>query len=142
MDKSLIYRSIIVDNSTKPNKFVSEEPKGYFKKLAFSSTCSDEFVVHLQVIERVVADAVFTGKGCAISTAALNIICSSIINKSVEGALKIIDNYRSFVRGEEFDKALLGDLVAFENVSKHLNRVQCALLGANTLKEILRGNHE
>lgn len=140
MDKRTIYQEIILSNSSKPSHKAAENTKSQHNLLCQVATCSDEFIIHFDFSNGIITNVTFSGQGCAISTAAINLLCSYLENKTKEEALLIIENYKALLHGEKYDTNLLQDLIAFENVNKHLNRVTCALVGANALKDFLE-NH-
>jgi nitrogen fixation NifU-like protein len=58
----------------------------------------------------------------------------------VTEALGIVDNYREMLRSRgqiEPDEDVLGDAVAFAGVSRHANRVKCAILGWTAFEDAL-----
>ena len=58
-------------------------------------------------------------------------------DKSVEEARVIIDNYIAMLHGNEYDEELLEEANAFVNTGKQANRIKCATLSWNGLKDIL-----
>ena len=72
-----------------------------------------------------------------ISTASTSIMTELLKDKTVEEANKIIENYLNMLYGREYDEELLGEAAAFVNTSKQANRIKCATLSWNGLKEII-----
>ena len=58
-------------------------------------------------------------------------------DKSVDEAKVIIENYINMLHGREYDEDLLEEANAFVNTSKQANRIKCATLSWNGLKDIL-----
>jgi nitrogen fixation NifU-like protein len=142
MDRRRINRTIIMQNYLHPTHSTKTEPIGYKKKLSTISTCADKFIIFVKIEDNKIEDILFTGEGCAISTASLNLMAAYLINKTKEEAIKYIENYRDFLMGINSDKNNLKDLIVFENINVHLNRVNCGLIGPNNILKILEGDHD
>ena len=56
---------------------------------------------------------------------------------NIEEARVIIDNYIAMLHGNEYDEELLEEANAFVNTGKQANRIKCATLSWNGLKDIL-----
>ena len=61
-------------------------------------------------------------------------------DKSVDEAKIIIENYLAMLHGENYDEEVLEEANAFVNTSKQANRIKCATLSWNGLKDILDKN--
>lgn len=85
--------------------------------------CGDELKVMLKTSGGVVEDAAFSGEGCAISTAAADILCDYARKKSAAHLRKMTD------------ARMLGLL----GVKVGPGRAKCALLALNTMKKTLEG---
>jgi nitrogen fixation NifU-like protein len=57
--------------------------------------------------------------------------------KTVSEAQNIIDNYLAMLHGESYDEEVLQEANAFVNTSKQANRIKCATLSWNGIKNIL-----
>lgn len=145
MNKNEIYRSIIISNSLKPSKYVSEnfDAQNYKRVGVRSRTCSDNYEIFLHFKDEIIDKAFFTGYGCSISKSSTNIICEYLLGKTKDQAISLLNSYRkTVIKEEEPNAKFLGDLIAFENVSNHLNRIPCALMSANALIVALEVKHE
>jgi len=131
-------RKIIMKNYAHPSQFVKSTPPDFYLKIHGKiDTCSDEFDIFVSVEQDIIKNILFNGEGCSISTASLNLLATYLIGKTIKEALLFIHNYILFVNGQKSDKSLLHKLLVFENVHSHLNRKECALLGANHLQKLL-----
>lgn len=126
-----------MDNYLHPSQFVKLKPENYLEIKGKINTCSDEFNIFLKLNNNIIENILFNGQGCSISTAALNLIGTYLIGMTKKEALLFINKYFMFVNGEKVDELKLDKLVVFANVHTHLNRKECALLGANYIKKIL-----
>ena len=57
--------------------------------------------------------------------------------KTKEEALKIIDNYEKMINEEEYDKDLLEELLAYEDIYKQPARKKCATLAILGIKDLI-----
>ena len=60
--------------------------------------------------------------------------------KTLNQAEIIIENYLNMLHGKEYDEEVLEEANAFVNTSKQANRIKCATLSWNGLKEIIEKN--
>ncbi|MBQ4252056.1 MAG: iron-sulfur cluster assembly scaffold protein, partial [Erysipelotrichaceae bacterium] len=77
------------------------------------------------------------GVACTISTASTSIMTQLVKGKSVEEAGVILDNYFRMIDGQDYDEELLDEAVCMKNVGKQANRIKCATIGWNGLKQLL-----
>ena len=80
----------------------------------------------------------FDGVGCTISTASLSILSELVKGKSIDEAYTLIENYEKMLQETSFDEDLLQEAVVFKDVSKQANRIKCAMIGYQGLKELLQ----
>ena len=135
-----IKRELILDNFNYPNnKGLTNDPT-YIKKSDKNPSCIDHFDIELKLEDGVVKDIRFDGEACAIATSSLSIAIHRFIGKSKEEVLNIIDNYKKMVNEEEYDKSVLEDLLAFDEIWKQESRKTCATLGINIIEDIIKNN--
>lgn len=137
MDEN-IKRSFIIDNYKHP--FNKEKLEGTSIR-AKSATCIDDISLKIKLDGGIIRNAYFDGEACVISTAATSIILKNIIGKTVEEALKFLENYEAMINEEDYDTALLNDLIVFDNIYKQPNRKQCALISAGAIIKYLKENY-
>ncbi|WP_339030354.1 Fe-S cluster assembly sulfur transfer protein SufU [Spiroplasma endosymbiont of Cantharis nigra] len=130
-------RQIIMEHYTQPDfKGLIENEKSIIK-FQDSPTCADEINVQLLIEGEKIVDARFDGNACAISTASTDILCSKLINLTRQEAQKQLFNYFNMIAGNDYDEEILDELIAFWEINKQGNRINCALLGADGLKWIV-----
>ncbi len=104
-------------------------------------SCGDEITLELALKDGVVADASFTGVGCAISQASTSLMIGLIRGETEEKARQLAATFLAMIKGEvpADDPALeeLGDAAALQGVSRLPARVKCAVLPWHTLAEAL-----
>ncbi|MCK5806941.1 MAG: hypothetical protein KAG91_00925 [Mycoplasmataceae bacterium] len=102
----------------------------------FSQQCVDE--LHIQLSKD---EVLWSGVGCAIFQSSSDIFISKIQNSSKEEILKLVENYENMINdnGESFNEELLGELLIFRDVKKHLNRLHCANMISQSLNKHFMG---
>lgn len=139
MDSNL-KRELILDNFNYPNnKGLTNDPS-YIKKSDKNPSCIDHFDIEIKLEDGIVKDIRFDGEACAIATSSLSIAIHRFIGKSKEEVLNIIDNYKKMVNEEEYDKTILEDLLAFDEIWMQESRKTCATLGINIIEDIIKNN--
>lgn len=135
MDSEL-RREIILDNYSNPfHKETKEE--GYIKANANNASCIDNINIYLKINNNIIEDAYFDGEACAISTASTSIMIKEIIGKTKEDAIKIIDNFNNMINEKEYDKTLMKESLAFDEMYKQESRKTCATLPYKALFKIV-----
>ena len=84
-----------------------------------------------------IVDIRFDGEACAISTSATSIMINSLIGKTKEEALAILNNYEKMIDNEEYNEEVVGELNVYSDISKQPNRRKCALLPFESLRKII-----
>ena len=140
MDKD-IKRSIILDNYQKPNnKRVSGT--GYVKINTRNVSCIDNLDIYLKIENDIIKDVSFEGEACVISISSTNILSNLLIGKNKKDGIYLIDNYLKMINEEDYDREVLGELLAFDDTSRQPSRIKCATLSANGIKDYLeKENH-
>ena len=131
-----VYREVLVERSRRPRHHGVADPQTHSQE-GVNPSCGDELVLSLNVQEGTVAEARFTGHGCAISQASADLMAEAITGRTVAEALKLSAAFRAFIRGEN-PGLELGELQALEGVRKLHARVKCATLPWTTLDEAIR----
>ena len=106
-------------------------------------SCGDELTLQLRVEDGKIAEASFTGHGCAISQASADIMADLITGKSVEEARHLAGLFLAMIRGEELSEQDYEDLdeaAELKDISHMPARVKCAELAWRTLDTMLRDN--
>lgn len=106
-------------------------------------SCGDE--LHLKVRlgdDGKIAEAAYTGHGCAVSMASADMMSDLMVGKTPEEAIKLCDLFKDMVTGKETDDAKLDadldEAAMLKDVSHMPARVKCAELAWRTLSEMLK----
>lgn len=136
-DNPSLIREIIMDHYEYPRNKKLKNDEKYTKVNLDSESCIDNIDLEVLVEEGKIKDICFDGVACTISTASTSIMSELLKDKSIEEANVIIENYLNMLYGKDYDEELLGEAAAFVNTSKQANRIKCATLSWNGLKEII-----
>ena len=135
-----ISKQVIIENTKE--KEHKKEIEGISKE-GVNPSCGDELKIYVKMDDTnsIIDEISFTGRGCAISEAAANIMAEILKGKTKEEAKKIITTFFDMIKLNETDDEklmeILGDAYAFKNISYMPSRVKCAFLSWKTLEKIL-----
>ena len=132
-----IKRTIILDNYEKPFNKGLLNKDDYYKLNVNNESCIDNLDLEINIEESTIKDIRFDGEACAISTSATSVMIKLLINKSIDDALNIIDNYENMINEKEYNEKLLDEANAYNEIYKQPNRKKCALLPYVGIKEYL-----
>jgi len=130
-------RTIILDNYENPFNKGLVDNNEYVKVNVNNESCIDNIDLQIKINNNVIEDIRFEGEACAISTSATSIMIKLLIGKSIKEALSIINNYENMINESEYNKDLLEEANAYDEIYKQPNRKKCALLPYKGIKEYL-----
>ena len=130
-------RTLILENYEKPFHKGLVDDSTYLKENKNNSSCIDNFDMDIKIENNIIKDMHFDGEGCAISTSATSIMLKLLIGKSIDEALKIIDEYEKMIDEKEYDSNILEEAVVYNDIYKQPSRKKCALLSYGSLKKYL-----
>lgn len=133
-----IRRDIILSHYQNPTNKGLIENDEYIHHSKSSSSCIDSIELMVKVNNGLIEDIRFDGEACAICTSATSIMIATLIGKTIDEAQKIIDNYNKMINEEEYDKKMLGELNAYDEIYKQPSRKNCALLPIDTMNYIIK----
>ncbi len=143
MELDNIYTEIIIEQSnSKKNKRNLENPSIVLE--GKNPSCGDEIKLELLIKDGIVADASFTGVGCAISQASTSIMIDLMKGKPIETAEQLSDLFIRMIQrkvAEDSELEPLEDAMALKNISNMPSRVKCATMPWHTLVHAIR-SHE
>lgn len=130
-------RKIIMDYyMNKRNRVDKFENQNYQFKYLHSSSCVDEITLFYNGNKN---DFKMVSQGCAVFLSASEIFIERLLELGWDKKDILIDSFFKLVEKKEIsneERKILGKLNIYENVSKHLNRKECALMIANIIKSI------
>lgn len=130
-------RNIILKNYQDNTNRKDIEDKNYIKINSRNTSCIDNINIYIKFNNNVIEDIKFNGEACVIAISSTVTLINNLIGKNKGEALNIINNYEKMVDGLEYDKELLNELVAFDDISKQPSRKICATLASRKIKELL-----
>ena len=133
------YDEVLLDHNLHP-QHLHELPCATCSHAGMNPSCGDEITLHLRLQNGIIADASYTGVGCAISQASADIMLDLIIGKTEQEALHLKSLFSAMIAGEitEADLEELEEAGALQNIAKMPARVKCAVLGWRTLEHMLK----
>ena len=140
MDMEAMYQEVILDHYRNPHGRGLREPFGA-EVMHVNPTCGDEITLRVELgsgDDPKIEDVSYWSQGCSISQASASVMFDEVEGQSVSEAFTTLDAFVDLMRSKgegETDEDVLGDLVAFEGVSKFPARVKCALLAWMALKD-------
>lgn len=132
-----VLRELILDHYKFPHNHGLADSDNYLSRHMASDSCIDDITVQSDIENGVIKDIRFDGVACTISTASTSMMSDLLIGKTVEEAKEIINEYFNMIENKEYDGDKLIEAVAFKNVYKQANRIKCATIGWNAIKEML-----
>ena len=139
MDMNQLYSDIILEHNQNPENKRELNPFN-LEEHGHNPSCGDDITLRADIQDGVVADAAYTGHGCAISQASADIMIDLIKGKTVDEALRLVDLFLDMIKREITDDDELEELedaIALKNISNMPARVKCAVLAWHTVKEAI-----
>lgn len=138
MDKEL-KREIIIDNYQNPyhKKDISDK-ENYIKINTNNESCIDNLDIYFKVENGVIKEVYFDGEACAISTSATSIMLGKMVGKTKEEVKTILENYQNMINEKPYDKELLEELNAYDEIYMQPNRKNCALLPSKAIERLMK----
>lgn len=127
MDQNL-KRSIILEHYQNPVNRGLIEDESYILVNTNNESCIDEINLMVKVKDGIIVDARFDGEACAICTSSTSIMIDTIIGKTKEEAIDILNNFKNMIDEKEYNSDILEQAIVYDDIYKQANRKKCALL--------------
>ena len=129
-----LYQQTILDRAKNPRHFGTANPVDLSGKLE-NPYCGDRIEVTMAVDETGrINDLKFTGSGCALCLASVDLAIETVRGKTIDEAREIIEHFQQvMLNTTELDNAY-PRLKAIEGVKRYPTKVKCVTLGWHTLK--------
>ena len=121
-------RSIILDHYQNPKNKGLIENDEYILVNTNNESCIDEINLMVKVEDNKIVDARFDGEACAICTSSTSIMIDTIIGKTIDEAIEILNNFKNMIDEQKYDEEILEQAVVYDDIYKQANRKKCALL--------------
>ncbi len=135
-----LYREVIMEHYKNPrNKGIVDDDNYKLFRIK-NPSCGDDITIQSLVVDGIIKDCRHIGHGCSISMASASVLTEIMIDKTVEEALKIANNYLNMVANKEYDQEMdMEEAEVFGGVRQFPARVKCASIAwvafKNTLDE-------
>ena len=133
-----LMRELLMDHYQYPHHHELVQDEKYLSKRMNSASCIDDITVQVDIEDNIVKDVRFEGMACTISTASTSIMSDLLIGKTLEEAKYIIGEYEKMINNEEYDTEVLEEANVFQNVYKQANRIKCATIGWDAMKDMIK----
>jgi nitrogen fixation NifU-like protein len=138
MDLRDLYQEVILDHNKRPRNFGTLE--GASQAAGHNPMCGDRVSVYVRMDGDRVAEARFTGSGCAISKASASLMTDAVVGHTATEVRNMFSNFQEMVTGQaEPDDEKVGKLVVLSGVKEYPSRVKCAMLAWHALQAAIEG---
>lgn len=141
MAHNLYKEAILARSRSRTHRYRNEEAMLVRRKK--NPVCGDDITLYLQVEGGRVEEASFEGHGCAIASAASDLLCEHLSKMDAGEARQMVDRYIAVLREGDTEKRFgekYEDLRAMEEVRSHPSRIDCAVLAWEIAAELLAEN--
>ncbi len=136
----MIYTEIIMEHSKNMDNRRELSDKTHHEH-GHNPSCGDDIELELNIQDKMIVDAAFTGSGCAISMASTSMMIDLIKGESLESAHKKVKDFLAMIksekRPEDLESTLL-DATMLSPIKTLPARVKCAVLAWHTLDELIQ----
>ncbi len=138
MELKSLYREILNEHNINP-AHKTEMTDATHTLQGVNPSCGDNITLYLKSENGTITDGSFTGSGCAVSQASVDMMLDLVIGKSESEALRLCDSFMAMIRGEATGEQIeeLDEAGALQDISHMPSRVKCAQLGWRTMSEML-----
>lgn len=138
MANNTFYNEILTDHNLHPYHKERLQDANLVLE-GINPSCGDDIILQLKVEDGVIVGGTFEGDGCAISQASVDIMLDMVVGRTKEEALHIADLFHKMIEGRASEEEIeeLEEAGALRDISHMPARVKCAVLGWNTMKEML-----
>lgn len=130
-------RSVILEHYQNPVNKGLVDDESYERQNMNNESCIDEVDLQVKFDGDNICDIRFDGEACAICTSSTSIMVSTLMDKTVDEALEVIENFENMMDEREYDRYILEEAIVYNDIYKQPNRKKCALLAWWGMKKIL-----
>ena len=131
-------RSIILEHYQNPKNKGLIDDDSYIKINMNNESCIDEVDLMVKINNGVIEDVRFDGEACAICTSSTSVMIDTLLGKTIDEAIDIINNFYNMIEEKDYSEDLLEQANAYNDISKQPNRKKCALLGWWGIEKIIK----
>ena len=138
MDSNL-KRTFILEHYQNPKNRGLIEDDNYQKINMNNESCIDEIDLMVKLENNIIKDIRFDGEACAISTSSTSIMIETLIGKTIDESLEIINEFKNMIDEKEYSPEKLENAIVYDDIAKQPNRKKCALLSWWGVEKVLKG---
>lgn len=137
MELRELYQEIIIEHNRDPhNHYVMTDATTTAN--GFNPLCGDKLTLYLKIVDGVVSELSFIGRGCAISQASASLMTDALRGKTLDEARQLFERFHALLTIEnESDWESLDRLAVLAGVKAYPARVKCATLAWHTFQAAL-----
>ena len=139
MELKEMYREVVNEHNLYPaHRGDMENPDLVLRGV--NPSCGDDITLQLRIVDDTIEDAMFSGSGCAISQASVDMMADQVIGRTKEDAIRLAGTFMGMIKGEIKDEEELEELdeaASLQDIAHMPARVKCAVLGWHTMQEML-----
>lgn len=142
METKELYREILNEHNLNPSHKKNLEGANFILN-GVNPSCGDTITLNLKIADDgTISDGSFTGTGCAISQASVDMMLDLVIGKKKDEASRLAKIFMDMIQGHanESDIEKLDEAAVLSDISKMPARVKCAVLGWRTMIEMFDKN--
>ena len=138
MELKALYREILNEHNINPAHKTALAVATHTLQ-GVNPSCGDNITLYLQTENGKIVDGGFTGSGCAVSQASVDMMLDLVIGQDEATALSLCDSFMAMIQGTATAEQIesLDEAGALQDIAHMPARVKCAVLGWRTMREML-----
>ncbi len=138
-----LYRKVIMEHYKSPlNKGLLDDPT-YKTINLHNPSCGDEINIQVKVENGIIKDIRQDGKGCSICCSSASVMTDTLMNLTLDEAMKVIKDFFELVQGHEVEnEEALKEAIVYQGVSSFPARIKCATLSWHAIEKGLLGEKD
>ncbi len=136
MNLESLYRQVIMEHYKYPKNKGLVNDDSYQTVHLNNPSCGDDINVQIKIVDGKIIDIKHDGHGCSICCSSASVMSQTLMGKTVEEAEKIINNFLTMLKGEEFDEEIeMMDARVYQGVAQFPARIKCASLSWKAIEK-------
>ena len=127
MDQNL-KKQIILEHYQYPKNKGLIDDDSYIKINTNNESCVDELDIMVKFNHGKVVDIRYDGEACAICTSSASIMTDTLIGKTKEEVIDILNNFSNMINENKYDESILEEAIVYDDIYLQPSRKKCALL--------------
>lgn len=138
MNTKELYREILNDHNINPAHKTAMD-NADLELQGVNPSCGDNIILYLKTKDGVITDGSYTGSGCAISQASVDMMIDLLLGKTIEEAERLYNIFTGMIHGTSTEEEIeeLDEAASLADISHMPSRVKCAELGWRTFHEMV-----